>query len=112
MTSMEEFEAQLEATRRRLEEVTAEVARNDEIMRRAQMRELQLLQAESLDGLVKTLIGGMRISYGVEYVSLVVCDPDHDIRHLLLANGTPAEEFGDLLIVESIAGLAPQYIAL
>ena len=23
--------------------------------------------------------------------------PDHDIRHLLLANGTPAEEFQDLL---------------
>ena len=112
MTSMEELEAQLEATRRQLEELTAEVARNDEIMRRAQMRELQLLQAESLDGLIRALIGGLRISYGVDYVSLVVCDPDHDIRHLLLANNTPAESFKDLLVVESIAGLAPQYIAL
>lgn len=112
MTSREELEAQLDATRRQLEEVTAEVARNDEIMRRAQLRELQLLQAENLDGLIKTLIGGLRVSYGVEYVSLVVCDPDHDIRHLLLANGTPAEGFQDLLVVESIAGLAPQYIAL
>ena len=112
MTSMEELEAQLEATRRQLEELTAEVARNDEIMRRAQMRELQLLQAESLDGLIRALIGGLRISYGVDYVSLVVCDPDHDIRHLLLANNTPAESFQDLLVVESIAGLAPQYIAL
>ena len=112
MTSMEELEAQLEATRRQLEELTAEVARNDEIMRRAQMRELQLLQAESLDGLIRALIGGLRISYGVDYVSLVVCDPDHDIRHLLLANTTPAESFKDLLVVESIAGLAPQYIAL
>jgi diguanylate cyclase (GGDEF)-like protein len=109
---MEELEAQLEATRRQLEELTAEVARNDEIMRRAQMRELQLLQAESLDGLIRALIGGLRISYGVDYVSLVVCDPDHDIRHLLLANSTPAESFKDLLVVESIAGLAPQYIAL
>lgn len=112
MTSMEELEAQLDATRRQLEELTAEVARNDEIMRRAQTRELQLLQAESLDGLVRALIDGLRVSYGVDYVSLVVCDPDHDIRHLLLANGTPATEFRDLLIVESIAGLAPQYIAL
>src|SRR5210317_1622564 len=98
MTSMEELEAQLEATRRQLEELTAEVARNDEIMRRAQMRELQLLQAESLDGLIRALIGGLRISYGVDYVSLVVCDPDHDIRHLLLANNTPAESFQDLLV--------------
>ena len=112
MTSTEELEAQLEATRRQLEELTAEVARNDEIMRRAQTRELRLLQAENLDGLIQTLIDGLRVSYGVDYVSLVICDPDHDIRHLLLANGTPAEAFPDLLVVESIAGLAPQYIAL
>jgi two-component system cell cycle response regulator len=112
MTSMEELEAQLEASRRQLEELTAEVARNDEIMRRAQMRELQLLKSESLDGLIRALIDGLRISYGVDYVSLVVCDPDYDIRHLLLANGTPAEAFQDLLVVESVAGLAPQYIAL
>ena len=112
MMSMEELEAQLEATRRQLEELTAEVARNDEIMRRAQMRELRLLQAENLDGLIRALIDGLRVSYGVDYVSLVMCDPDHDIRHLLRANGTPAEEFRDLLVVESIAGLAPQYIAL
>ena len=40
MTSREELEAQLGATRRRLEELTVEVARNDEIMERAQRREL------------------------------------------------------------------------
>ncbi len=112
MKSKKELKAQLEATRRQLEEMTAEAARNDEIMRRAQQRELQLLQAETLDVLMKTLIGGLRVSYGVEYVSVVLCDPDHDIRHLLLANGTPAEDFEDLLVVESMSGLAPQYIAL
>ncbi len=112
MTSREELAAQLEATRRRLEEMTAEAKRNDEILRRAQQRELQLLQAESLDALIGTLIDGLRVSYGVDYVSVVLCDPDHDVRHLLLANGTPAEDFNDLLIVESMSGLAPQYIAL
>ena len=112
MTSREELEAQLEATRRQLEEMTAEAARNDEIMRRAQQRELQLPKAETLDALVKTLTEGLRISYGVDYVSLVICDPDHDVRHLLLANGTPAEDLDELLVVESMSGLAPQYIAL
>lgn len=112
MTSREELAAQLEATRRQLEDLTAEVARNDEIMRRAQGREMRLLQAESLDALVHTLIDGLRVSYGVDYVSVVLCDPDHDIRHLLLANGTPAEAFRDLMVVESMSGLAPQYIAL
>jgi len=112
MSSREELEAQLAATRRRLEELTVEVARNDEIMQRAQRRELRLLQAESFEALIAALIDGLRISYGVDYVSLVLCDPDHDIRHLLLANGTPAEDFADLLVVESMSGLAPQYIAL
>ena len=112
MTSREELEAQLEAARRRLDELTAEVARNEEKMRRTQRRELQLLQAETLDTLIKALTTGMRVSYGVEYVSLVLCDADHDIRHLLLANGTPPEDFADLVMVESMSGLAPQYIAL
>lgn len=112
MTSREELEAQLDATRRQLGELRAEGARNDEIMRRAQQRELRLLQAESLDGLIRALIDGLRASYGVDYVSLVICDPDHDFRHLMLANGTPPERFKELLVVESIAGLAPQYIAL
>ena len=112
MTSREELEAQLEATRRQLDDLTAEVARNEEKMRRTQRRELQLLQADTLDSLIAALTTGLRVSYGVEYVSVVLCDADYDVRHLLLANGTPVEDFPDLVMVESIAGLAPQYIAL
>lgn len=112
MTSREELEAQLEATRQQLEALTAEVARNDDIMRRTQLRELRLLQAESLDALVMALTFGLRASFGIEYVSLVICDADHDIRHLLVANGTPPESFPNLVMVESMSGLAPQYIAL
>lgn len=112
MPSLEDVTAELEATRNLLEQMTREVASNDEKMRRTHQRELRLLQAESLDSLVYALIDGLRVSYGVEYVSLVLCDPDHDIRHLLLANGTPAEDFDSLLMVEAMTGLAPQYIAL
>jgi two-component system cell cycle response regulator len=112
MTSREELEARLEATRRQLEELTAEVARNEDILRRTQQRELRLLQAESLDALITALTDGLRVSFGIEYVSVVICDADHDIRHLLIANGTPPENFPDLTMVESMSGLAPQYIAL
>ena len=110
--SAEELAAQLAAARRRLDELTDEVARNDEKMRRTQQRELKLLQAEDLDALLGVLVEGLRVSYGLEYVSVVLADPDHDIRHLLAANGTPAESFSNLLMVESLTGLAPQYIAL
>ena len=112
MQSEEDIGAKLDAARRRLDELTAEVARNDDKLRRTQQRELRLLQAEDLESLLNVLIDGLRVSYGLEYVSVVLCDPDHDIRHLLLAGGTPAESFPNLIVVESLTGLAPQYIAL
>ena len=112
MATNEELTRELEATRRQLEAMTAAVASNDEKLRHTHRRELRLLQAETLDALIYALIDGLRVSYALEYVSLVLCDPDHDIRHLLLANGTPAEDFEHLLMVESMTGLAPQFIAL
>ena len=92
MQSKDELRAELDAARLRLEELTGEVARNDDKMQRTQQRELQLLQAENLDSLLHVLVDGLRDSYRLEYVSVVISDPDHDIRHLLIAIGSPAEE--------------------
>ncbi len=111
-TSVKELQAQLDAARRQLDELNEEVLRNDSKMRRTQQRELRLLQAEDLDSLLVVLVDGLRSSYGLEYVSVVLSDPDHDIRHLLLANGTPVESYANLVVAESLTGLAPQYIAL
>jgi diguanylate cyclase (GGDEF)-like protein len=105
MATVEELSAQLD-------EMRAQIANNEDIMQRTHRRELRLLQAETLDALLVALTDGLRVSYGVAYVSLVLCDPDHDVRHLLLANGTPAEAFENVTIVESMTGLAPQYVAL
>lgn len=112
MPTAEKLSTKLEASQRQLEEVTAEVARNDDKMRRSQQRELRLMQAVDLTDLFKELIVGLRQSYGLEYVSAVICDPDHDLRHLLLAAGTSADDIANLIIVESLSGLAPQYVAL
>ena len=81
-------------------------------MRCARQRELQLLRAATFDALLEALTEGLRASLDLIYCSLVLCDPDHDIRHLLLANGTPAESFDNLIMLESLSGRAPQYIAL
>ncbi|NNF41024.1 MAG: sensor domain-containing diguanylate cyclase [Woeseiaceae bacterium] len=112
MASVEELTAELAATRRKLEKLTAEVRSNEEKMRHTHRREMRLLQAESLDALIVAMTDGLRISYELEHVSVVLCDPDHDIRHLLIANGTPVEHFDNLLMVEAMTGLAPQYSAL
>ncbi len=87
-------------------------AATGDIMLNARQRELQLLQTATIDGLLEVLTEGLRASWGLAYCSLVLCDPDHDIRRLLLANGTPAENFDNLIMVDALSGLAPQYIAL
>lgn len=94
------------------EELTAEVARNEDKLRRSQQRELRLLQAEDLRSLFVELTSGLLSSYGLQYVSVVLCDPDYDIRHLLLASGTAADSIEHLSFVDSLTGLAPQYVAL
>ncbi len=105
-------ETQLEAAERHLAELTREAARNVDKLRRTQQRELSLLQADDLASLFDALTEGLRASYGLEYVSVVFCDPDHEIRHLMLANGLSAEGYVDFLIVDSLACLAPQFVAL
>ena len=98
--------------RRKLDALTAEAARNDDILRQSQRRELKLLKARDLGELFGELIDGLRASYRLEAVSVVLCDPDHDVRHLLTAGGTPAESVRHLHLVESLVGIAPQYVAL
>jgi diguanylate cyclase (GGDEF)-like protein len=112
MTSQDDPARRLETAERQLNDLRAEVARNDEKMRRSQERELRLLRADDLESLLQELTAGLRDSYGLEYVSVVLCDPDFDIRHLLLAAGVRADEFANLVMVESLTGLAPQYVAL
>ncbi|MGI9270904.1 MAG: DUF484 family protein [Woeseiaceae bacterium] len=94
------------------DELLARIEANQEKMRRSQQRELRLLQAGDLNALLVELLDGLKTSYGLPYVSVVLCDPDYDIRHLMLASGAPAQNYDRLLMVESLTGMAPQYVAL
>ena len=78
----------------------------------ARRRELRLLEAATIESLIVALTEGLRAAYEISHCSLVLCDPDHDIRHLLRANGTPAAGFDNLIMMESLSGMAPQYVAL
>ncbi len=94
------------------DELLARIEANDDKMHRSQQRELCLLKADDLDSLLTEMLLGLKTSYDLPYVSVVLCDPDHDIRHLMLASGAPAENYDSLLMVESLTGMAPQYAAL
>ncbi|HEX7720286.1 MAG TPA: DUF484 family protein, partial [Woeseiaceae bacterium] len=112
MASREDLQAELIETRRKLAQLTEEVARNTRILEASQKRELELLQAEDLAKLFRRMLLGMADSYQLASVTVVLCDPDHDVRHLLMASGTGSQALPGLLFVESLSGLAPQYVAL
>jgi len=69
-----------------------EFQRNMSILRRSQERELSLLNAEDIAALFRKMTKGLRQSYGLDAVTVVFADPDHDVRHLLIAAGTQPDE--------------------
>ncbi len=97
-----------EELKKRLTEMTAEAANNESIMKRTQARELTLLRADSLAQLLRAMVEGLRESYSLDAVSVVLLDPQHEIRHLLVAGGDRPEEFKQIFFVDSLVGLAPQ----
>src|SRR6204780_3691334 len=98
--------------RKRLAEMTAEASANETIMKRTQARELTLLRADSLAQLLHAMVDGLRESYSLDAVSVVLLDPQHEIRHLLVASGDRPEEFKQIFFVDSLISLAPQLSAL
>ena len=110
MRFTDQLEAKLAATEARLGALTEQVRLNDEKLRCSQRRELQLLQAHDLDELLHEMTSGLRDSFDLRSVSVVLRDPGHDIRHLLLA--TDVGEIPGLILVDTLAGLAPQYVDL
>ncbi|MDZ7769087.1 MAG: hypothetical protein U5K38_08425 [Woeseiaceae bacterium] len=79
--------------RSQLNRLESEARRNMRILRTSQQRELALLNAESIAGLLQVMLVYLKDSYRLDQVSVVLADPDHDIRHLLMAGGSTEAEF-------------------
>src|SRR5580700_2078053 len=109
---MDDLRLENEALKKSLAEMTAEASNNETILKRTQARELTLLRADSLSQLLHAMVSGLRESYGLDAVSVVLLDPQHEIRHLLVAGGDRPEEFKQIFFVDSLVSLAPQLAAL
>src|SRR5271170_8194447 len=112
MLEMDENARDNEELKKRLAEMTAEAANNETIMKRTQARELTLLGADSLAQLLRAMVDGLRESYALDAMNVVLLDPQHEVRHLLLAGGDRPEEFKHIFFVDSLVGLAPQLSVL
>ncbi|MBX3694277.1 MAG: sensor domain-containing diguanylate cyclase [Steroidobacteraceae bacterium] len=68
--------------RARLVELAAAAARNEALLAKTQQRELELLRAGSLAELLERLVPGLREAYALDRVTLLLDDPQHEVRHL------------------------------
>src|ERR1700676_1036322 len=109
---MDDLVREMEDLKKRLVEMNAEAAKNETILKKTQGRELTLLRADSLAQLLRAMVDGLRESYSLDAVSVVLLDPQHEIRHLLIAGGDRPEEFRQIFFVDSLVGLAPQLAAM
>jgi two-component system cell cycle response regulator len=107
----EDHDRELTLMRRRLAVLTEEARKNDDAWRRAQAREMELLEADTLDALLERLTSGLRESYRLEAATLLVADLDHEIRRLLSAHGATTAERNGVLFVDSVHGVAPAVAA-
>ncbi|MFK7887425.1 MAG: DUF484 family protein [Gammaproteobacteria bacterium] len=110
---MSDAEQQVLHLRAQLSSLMAEAARNETISRRAQRREMLLLQSRSLEDLLENLVGGLQASFGLDAVSLALSDPEHEVHHLLLFSQQERETATDgVLLVEDLYAICGQYAKL
>lgn len=108
---MTDHEAEIKRLRERLAVLTDEAANNEAILKRSQERELELMKAESLPDLLQRIVFGLAESYGLETVTLLLCDPHHEVRHLLMNDRVSPDDLAGAFFVDSLAGMAPQFAA-
>ena len=100
------------ALRARLAALTEEAARNATLLRKSQERELELLRAGSLPQLFERLIAGLRTSYQLDGVTVVLNDPQHEIRHLISGDDLSQGPLAGVVFVDALMTVAPQLAAL
>ena len=92
----------------RLQDLREEVLRNESLLRKTQERELELLRASSLAQLLERMIHGLKSSYSLDAVTLVINDPQHEIRHLVAGDGFLIEELHEVQFVDALKIVAPR----
>ena len=90
------------STRRRRMSVCSSAARN---------ANSNCSRRRTLAQLFEAICQGLKTSYGLESVTLLLWDPQHEIRHLLIADHMTAEDFPQVIFADSVVGLAPQFVS-
>jgi two-component system cell cycle response regulator len=97
------------ALRRRLEEFISEAQRNERKRRRFGRLELKLISLNSLYDLVNELIYPDSHHFDWDMVSLVLLDPDAELRRMLEGEGARLHQHPSLVLVPALSDLGSDY---
>lgn len=94
--------------RRKLRAFLAQARENEEKMRRFHEQELRLISTASLSELIQRVLFSYRTAFKLDVVSLVLYDPEYEVKRILGDVGVPLAEMEQLLFqheLDSLDGL-------
>jgi two-component system, cell cycle response regulator len=94
--------------RERLRALTEEVQRNEQLLRKTQAREIDLLRAHSLGELFERIVSGLRDAYALDFVTLSLFDPQHELRHLSGTETLSSIVIEEVRFIDAVSPLAPR----
>ncbi len=97
------------ALRQRLDEFISEAQRNEQKLRRFERLELQLISLNSIYDLVKTLIYPEQNVFRWDMVSLVLLDPEYELRRMLEDEGACLDQHPSLVFASALSDLGSDY---
>lgn len=97
--------AQNVTLRHKLDELMTEARSNEKKLRRFESLELHLISLNSLFDLIKALIYPDHIKFHWDVVTLMLLDPDHEIRRMLGEEGAQLCDHPALVFCDSLADL-------
>ena len=95
--------------RQQLDTLLAQARLNEEKMRRFDQLERRLIGATSLKELLSLLLSEYRLAFGVEYVTLVLVDREHEASRILGVESDEGLAANGLTILHSVGGLTRMY---
>src|SRR5690606_23043223 len=93
------------ALRRQLAALTEEARRNEEAWQRAKRHELAVLEAATLSDLLLRLTEDLRATYRLVAATLVLVDPEREVRYLLRGPGSTPADLPSVVFVDSARAL-------
>jgi diguanylate cyclase (GGDEF)-like protein len=91
-----------------LKKITQEAHANEMKWQRTLERQMDLLRADTLPELLAFITTGLKKSFDLESVRLLLEDASHEVQHLLQSSGARLDDFPAVAFVESLSQLAPQ----